>query len=56
MREHYELHHTFNQEVRKEFKVNKNSVVMFNPEQFYSKHEPKWRTYELTVSEYMYYL
>lgn len=42
--------HTFDAAARKHFKVKANEVILFYAEKFFTKHEPKMRTFQLTVS------
>ncbi|GFO31601.1 protein disulfide-isomerase [Plakobranchus ocellatus] len=37
----------FDEEIRKAYKINPNSVVIFNPERYYTKYEPKWHVMEI---------
>ncbi|KAH9520052.1 Protein disulfide-isomerase A4 [Bulinus truncatus] len=46
-REDYTLGITYNEEARKAFKAEPNSVVVFNAERFYTKYEPKWYLFKI---------
>jgi len=50
IRDEYTSLHTFDKEAREHYKVNPGTMVVFNAERFYSKHEPKWYTMEIEVS------
>ena len=50
LREDYELGHTFSKEARDYFKINSASIAVFNSENFYTKHEPKYHVMEFKVS------
>ena len=41
MREDYGMGHTFDHKLMDNYKVNPNSIVLFIPERFQSKYEPK---------------
>ncbi|KAK2142671.1 hypothetical protein LSH36_924g00042 [Paralvinella palmiformis] len=47
IRDEYTSLHTFDKEAREHYKVNPGTMVVFNAERFYSKHEPKWYTMEI---------
>ena len=49
MREQYKFGHTIDKDIANHYKVNAGSVVVFNAERFYTKHEPKWHILELKV-------
>lgn len=42
--------HTFDAAARKHYKVKANEVILFYAEKFFTKHEPRLRTFQLTVS------
>ncbi|KAK3729051.1 hypothetical protein RRG08_005424 [Elysia crispata] len=46
-RDDYRFGIVFDETVRKAYKVNPNSVVVFNPERYYTQYEPKWYVLEI---------
>ena len=51
MRDDYTFLHTFEAGARDHFKVNVNSVVVFQAERFYTKYESKRTVLEIKVSQ-----
>ncbi|XP_062572730.1 protein disulfide-isomerase A4-like, partial [Saccostrea cucullata] len=47
MREEFSFGHTLDPSIADAFKTNPGTVLVFNPERFYTKYEPKWHIMKL---------
>lgn len=45
VRDGYTFGHSFDKNIRDYYKINAESIVVFNAERFYSKYEPKWHVF-----------
>ena len=54
MREEFSFGHTFDPAISDAYKTNPGTVLVFMPERYYTKFEPKWHIMKLVSDEIPY--
>ena len=54
MREEFSFGHTFDPTISDAYKTNPGTVLVFTPERYYTKFEPKWHIMKLVSDEMPY--